>query len=114
MRWSSSGAGLIHFPQPLTGRTNVAVLLSHVAKVLLAEAPFRLRARRLRFWQRDRDAGLFACENLLAFEVAAIGEGFEAFCLQCRLRLLGHVRELRLVGADVAHLMRDDQMVRRI
>jgi hypothetical protein len=65
--------------EPLTGRTNVNVLLSHVAKVLLAEAPFRLRARRLRFWQRDRDAGLFACENLLAFEVAAIGEGFEAF-----------------------------------
>jgi hypothetical protein len=25
-----------------------------------------------------------------------------------------HVRELRLVGADVGHLMRDDKMVRRI
>src|SRR4029077_11704555 len=65
--------------------------------------------RTLRFWQRDRDAGVFACEDLLAFEVAAIGESFEAFCLQCRLRLIGHVRELRLVGADVGHLMRDDQ-----
>src|SRR6266536_1043843 len=71
----------------LPGRTDVNVLLSHVAEVLLAEAPFRLRARCLRFWQRNRDAGLFACENLLAIEVAAIGEGFEAFCLPCGLRL---------------------------
>src|SRR5271170_3464253 len=56
----------------LTGRADVNVLLSHVAEVLLAEAPFRLGARRLRLWQRDCDAGLFACKNLLAFEVAAI------------------------------------------
>ena len=98
----------------LAGRTNVNVLLRHIAEVLLAEAPFRLRARCLRFWQRDRDAGLFAGEYLLAFEVAAIGDGFEAFCLQCRLRLVGHVRELRLIGADVGDLVRDDQMVRRI
>src|ERR1700681_2730287 len=70
----------------LTSRTDVNVLLSHVAEVLLAEAPFRLCARRLRFWQRDCDAGLFACVNLLTFEVAAIGDGFEAFCPQCRLR----------------------------
>src|SRR5260370_27230704 len=62
----------------LTGRTNVNVPLSHIAEILLAEATFRLRIRCLRFWQRDRDAGLFACEDLLAFEVAAIGESFEA------------------------------------
>src|ERR1035441_991952 len=80
----------------LTGRTNVDVLLSHVAEILLAEAAFRLRLRSLGFWQRDRDASLIACEDLLAFEVAAIGEGFEAFCLQCRLRLVGHVRKMRL------------------
>src|SRR5229473_5358893 len=48
----------------LTGRTNVDVLLSHVAKILLAEATFRLRLRCLGFWQRDRDAGRFACEDL--------------------------------------------------
>src|SRR5580704_7117069 len=88
----------------LTGRTNVNVLLSHVAEILLAEAAFRLRIRCLRLWQRNRDAGLLACEDLLAFKVAAIGEGFDAFCPQCRLRLVGHVRELRLVGADVGHL----------
>src|SRR5664279_5060863 len=93
-----------------TGRTNVNVLLSHVAEILLAEAAFRLRIRCLGFWQRDRDASLIACEDLLAFEVAAIGEGFEAFCLQCRLRLVGHVRKMRLVGADVwsPHARRSD------
>jgi hypothetical protein len=40
---------------------NVNVLRSHVAEILLAEAAFRLRIRCLRFWQRDRDASLFAC-----------------------------------------------------
>ena len=98
----------------LTGWTNVNVLFGNIAEILLAEAAFRLRLRCLGFWQRDRDASLIASEDLLAFEVAAIGESFEVFCLQCRLRLVGHVRKMRLVGADVGHLMRDDQMVRRI
>src|SRR5262245_31310970 len=49
----------------LAGRTNVNVPRSHVAKILLAKAAFRLRLRCLRFWQRDRDASLFACEDLL-------------------------------------------------
>src|SRR5450755_5127960 len=62
--------------QLLTGRTNVDVLLSHVAEILLAEAAFRLRLRRLGFWQRDRDASLVACEDFFAFEVTSIGEGF--------------------------------------
>src|SRR5450756_1846203 len=74
----------------LIGRTNVNVLLSHVAEILFAEAAFRLRIRCLRFWQRYRDAGLFACEDLLAFEVAAIGESFEASCPQCRLRSVSY------------------------
>src|SRR6202158_5758654 len=54
----------------LTGRTNVDVLLSHVAEILLAEAAFRLRLRCLGFWQRDRDASLIGGEDLLAFAVA--------------------------------------------
>src|SRR5439155_22833786 len=49
-----------------TGRTNVDVLPSHVAEILLAEAAFRLRLRSLGFWQRDHDASLIACEDLLA------------------------------------------------
>src|SRR5215510_8467022 len=51
------------------GGTNVNVLRSYVAEILLAEAAFRLRIRCLRFWQRHRDAGLIASEDLLAFEV---------------------------------------------
>src|SRR5229473_8398696 len=69
----------------LTGWTNVNVLFCNIAEILLAEAAFRLRLRSLGFWQRHRDTSLFACEDLLAFEVAAIGEGFEVFCLQCGL-----------------------------
>src|SRR5664279_6618839 len=66
----------------LTGRTNVDVLFTHIAKILLAKAAFRLRLRCLGFWQCDRDASLIACEDLLAFEVTAIGESFEGFGLQ--------------------------------
>src|SRR5271168_4456130 len=84
----------------LTGWTNVNVLFGNIAEVLLAEAAFRLRLRSLGFWQRDRDARLIACKDLLAFEVAAIGEGFDVFALQCRLRLVRHVCKMRLVGAD--------------
>src|SRR6476661_7067725 len=55
----------------LTGRTNVDVLLSHVAEILLAKAAFRLRLRCLGFWQRDRDASLITGEDLLTFEVTS-------------------------------------------
>ena len=48
----------------LTGWTNVNVLFGNIAEILLAEAAFRLRLRSLGFWQRDRDARLFACEDL--------------------------------------------------
>jgi hypothetical protein len=48
---------------------------------------------------------------LFAAEVAAIGDDIEASGFQRRFRLLGHVGELRPVGADVGHLMRDDQMM---
>jgi hypothetical protein len=38
----------------------------------------------------------------------------EARRFQRRFRLLGHVRELRPVGPDVGHLMREDQMMRGV
>jgi hypothetical protein len=50
-------------------------------------------------------------KDLFAAEVAAIGDDIEARGFQRRFRLLGHVGELRPVGADVGHLMRDDQMM---
>src|ERR1700751_4931727 len=42
----------------LAGRTNVNVLVSHVAEVLLAEGSFGLCVRGHRLWQRNRDTGL--------------------------------------------------------
>lgn len=32
-------------------------------------------------------------------------------CIQRRFRLLGHARELRPVGADIGHVMGNDQLV---
>ena len=50
----------------------------------------------------------------LRLEVAAIGEGFEVFLPPMPPSLAWPVRKMRLVGADVGHLMRDDQMICRI
>ena len=44
---------------------------------MLAEAPIRFGARRLRLGQSYRDAGLVAREDLRTAEVAAIGNGLE-------------------------------------
>ncbi len=52
-----------------------------------------------------------ARQDLFAVEVAAVGDDIEARRFQRYLRLLGHVRELRPIGPDVAHFMRDDQMM---
>src|SRR6478752_3779300 len=55
----------------LTSRTNVDVLFGNITEVLLAEAAFRLRLGRLGFWQRHRDASLFACSFSLSRAVLA-------------------------------------------
>jgi len=73
--------------EAFTGRTNINVFLSYVAEVLFAEAAFRLRVRGHRLRQRHRDVGLFARQDLLAVEVAAIGDGFELLRLQSCLRV---------------------------
>src|ERR1700692_1114078 len=57
----------------LACRTNVNVLIGHIAEVLLAEASFRLCVRGHRLWQRNRDASLLACQDLFAVEVTAVG-----------------------------------------
>ena len=100
--------------EPFTGRAKVNVLLRHVTEVLFAEPPSDVDARGHRLGQRDRDARFLARQNLLAVEVAAIGDGIEVLHFQRRLRPLGHGRKLRPVVTDVGHLMRDDQMMLRI
>src|SRR5215470_19217501 len=61
--------------ETLTGRTDVEILVSHVAEVLLAETPLGLGVRGHRLGQCHRDPGLVTRKDLLAVEVAAIGHG---------------------------------------
>jgi hypothetical protein len=68
--------------EPFTGRTDVGILFSHVAEVLLAEATFGFRPRGHRFGQSDRDACLLAGQNLGAVEIAAVSDDIEVVRLQ--------------------------------
>src|SRR5499433_3695266 len=75
----------------LACRTNVNVLVSHIAEVLLAEASFGLCVRGHRLWQRNCDTSLLACPNLFAVEVTAVGDGIELLHAQRRLGLVGYI-----------------------
>src|SRR6185295_19495386 len=97
--------------QLLSSRTAIGVLLRQIDKVLLAEAPIRFGARRLRLGQSYCDAGLVAGEDLRAAEVAAIGNGLERLGLQYSLCLPGHIGELRPLRAAVRQLMGNDQVM---
>src|ERR1700687_689195 len=92
----------------LACRTNVNVLISYMAEVVLAEASFRLCVRGHRLWQRNRDTSLLACPNLFAVEVTAVGDGIELGHAQYRLGLVGHMGELRSVSPVVGYLMHND------
>src|SRR6516164_6617172 len=98
----------------LSGRTNVNVLLSHIAEVLLAEAPLCLNAGGYRFGKRHGDAGLVASEDLPATEVAAIGNRFEFLDAERRLRLASDVCELCSIRTIIRYCMRDNQVMFRI
>src|SRR5207244_12645833 len=95
----------------LACRTNVNVLVSHIAEVLLAEASFGLCVRGHRLWQCNRDASLLACSNLFAVEVTALGDGIELLHAQRRLGPVGHMAELPPVSTVVGYLVHDDQMM---
>jgi hypothetical protein len=62
-------------------------------------------------WQRNRNACFFACQDLLAAEVASVSDCIEILCSQRRFGVLSYRRELRPVSSDVGHLMGDDQMM---
>src|SRR5262249_16128877 len=98
----------------LAGRTNINVLLSHIAEVLFAKATFRLNAGGHRLRERYYDAGLVAGEYFRTAVVAAIGNGFELVDAKDFLRLASDVGELCSVLAVVRPLMRDDQVMFRI
>src|SRR6185295_9806050 len=61
----------------LSSRTAIGILVTEIDNVLLAETALCLDTGCHRLWKRHRDARLIACQNLLAAEVAAIGNDFE-------------------------------------
>src|SRR5215831_8405186 len=73
--------------EPFTSRTDVDVLVSQVAEVLLAKAPIGLGVRGHRLWQRDCNARLLARQDLRAVEIAPVGNDIEVLCLERVFRL---------------------------
>jgi hypothetical protein len=78
----------------LSGRTNINVLLAHIAEVLLAEAAPCLKPRSPRLWQRHLNPGLMTGEDFLAAVIAAIGNSFELIDAENLLGSGGDVRKL--------------------
>ena len=91
--------------EPFTGRTDVNILLGHIAEVLFAKASFRLRARSHRLGQRDRDAGLMTRQDLLTVEVTAPARRHRAAVgIGERELLIRRSSHLRLDCFQVLHL----------
>ena len=61
-----------------------------------------------------RHAGLLASQDLLAAEVAAIGDHIETLRPECGLGLRGHGAELGTIVTDIRHLVGHDEMVRGV
>src|ERR1700682_3478749 len=56
--------------QLLAGRTAIGIVLGQINKIRFPKAACRLGARSMRLGQRERDPGLFACQDFLTFKVA--------------------------------------------
>ncbi len=78
-----------------SGRTAIRILIAEINKVLLAETTLGLNARRDRLGKRYRNARLVTCQNLLAAEVASIGNNLQFVNAEDCLRLASDVSELR-------------------
>jgi len=102
--------GVVVF-QPFASRATIDVVRGQIGKILLAKAAPGLGARGHRFRQSHGDAGLITRDNLRAAEVAAIGNRLQGISLQPGFGFLGNTRELCAVGADIGHLVRDDQIM---
>ena len=80
--------------QFLARRAAIDILRGQIDKVLFAEPAICLRTRGHRLWQRDRNVGLLACQNLGAVEVATIGDDIEMVGEQNVFRLGCHFGKL--------------------
>jgi hypothetical protein len=54
--------------QLLAGRAAIDIVLGQINKIRFPEAARQLGARGLRLGQRDRDPGLFACQDFLTLK----------------------------------------------
>src|SRR5262245_1492624 len=95
----------------LAGRTAIDILVSEIDEVLLAETALCLNAGCHRLWKRHRDAGPITGEDLLAAEVAAIGNGLELIDAENILYLRGDVAQLCPIRAAICDFMRHNQMM---
>src|SRR5437762_5930927 len=71
-------------------------------------------ARRQGLWHNWRDPRTFAREDLVAVEVAAVGQGGDLVAARGLLCLERHGRKLLAVVPLISHLVRHDQMVLRV
>ncbi len=92
-------------------RAGVVVVLGIVDEILPGEEAALGPARRQGFGHDRRDACAFAQEDLVAIEVAAVGQGGDLLAARGLLYVERHGRKLVAVVPLIDHLMGDDQMV---
>src|SRR6516165_3037124 len=83
--------------QLFASRAAINILVAEIDKILLAEATLGLNARGQRFRKRHGDAGLVTRQNLIAVEVATVGNGLEFIDAESFLGLASDVGELRSI-----------------
>lgn len=98
----------------LPGRALVSVALGEVDEIALVEQARCVIVGGQRLGHQGSDPLLLAFPDVLAIEIAPVGQHRET-CLAGRLRrVLGHRRELLTVVSVVRHLVSHDQMVCRV
>ena len=98
----------------LTRRATVLVFLPVVDEVCLIESAVGLSVGCPGSRHQHGSAGLFARQNFLAIEVAAISDCNQRSCPDCGASLLCHARQLITVAADVGYLVFDDRNLTRL
>jgi len=95
----------------LACRTDIFVMLGIVGKVALVESAIGLAVRRKRLWNKWNDPDLLACQDLFTLEITPVRQRRELRGSERITRVLGHRGQMRAVVADVADLVRHDQMM---
>lgn len=78
----------------LVRRASELVIGGDIDEVLLVEAPIGQAVRRERLWHERRDADLFSLQDLLALEVASVGNDRKLFDARSLSGMLGHLCQL--------------------